>query len=100
MMADIALISCTKSKRGSTSPAALLYTTSTLFNKSLLYAQSIANRTYILSAKHGLLNLEDTIDPYELSIHNLNAPQKVEWAQRVGERLRQIITPRDTVHLL
>ena len=98
-MADIALISCTKSKRGSTSPAALLYT-STLFNKSLLYAQTIARRTYILSAKHGLLNLEDTIDPYELSIKSLNRSEKIDWASRVGGRLRQLVKAKDTVHLL
>jgi hypothetical protein len=98
-MADIALISCTKSKRGSASPAALLYT-STLFNKSLLFAQSIANRSYILSAKHGLLGLGDTIDPYELSIKSLNSSQKAEWGHKVGERLRQLVTSKDTVHLL
>ncbi|MBA7467548.1 hypothetical protein ES707_02769 [subsurface metagenome] len=98
-MADIALISCTKSKRGSPSPAALLYT-STLFNKSLLYAQTIAKRTYILSAKHGLLSLEDQIDPYELSIKSLSRPERELWAQKVGDRLRQLIRPRDTVHML
>jgi hypothetical protein len=98
-MADIALISCTKSKRSSTSPAALLYT-STLFNKSLLYSQTIARRTYILSAKHGLLNLDDTIDSYELSIKSLNSVQRTEWASKVGERLKQVVTARDTVHLL
>lgn len=98
-MADIALISCTKSKRGSASPAALLYT-SALFNKSLLYSQTIARRTYILSAKHGLLNLNDTIDPYELSIKSLNPLQRAEWALKVGGRLKEVITARDTVHLL
>jgi hypothetical protein len=98
-MADIALISCTKSKRGDTSAAALLYT-SALFNKSLLYAQTHANRTYILSAKHGLLNLGDAIDPYELAIKSLNSIQKEEWAQRVGLRLHQVIGPKDKVHLL
>jgi hypothetical protein len=98
-MADIALISCTKSKRGSTASAALLYT-STLFNKSLLYAQSNADRTYILSAKHGLLSLDDTIDPYELSIKSLNASQKIEWAQKVGGRLRQLVAAKDNVCLL
>lgn len=98
-MADIALISCTKSKRSSPSPAALLYT-SALFNKSLLYSQTTAQRTYILSAKHGLLNLDDTIDPYELSIKSLNAAERTDWTSKVAERLKQVITAKDTVHLL
>ncbi len=98
-MADIALISCTKSKRTTPSPAALLYT-SPLFNKSLLYARSIARRTYILSAKHGLLNLDDIIDPYELSIKALSTRERAEWALKVGDRLQQVVTAKDTVHLL
>lgn len=98
-MADIALISCTKSKRGTPSPAALLYT-STLFNKSLLCAQTIARRTYILSAKHGLLNLDDKIDPYELSIKSLSKPERSQWASKVGGKLRQVVSAKDTVHLL
>jgi hypothetical protein len=98
-MADIALISCTKTKRALPSPAALLYT-STLFNKSLLYALSIARRTYILSAKHGLLNLDDVIDPYDLSIKNLSTRERVEWASKVGNRLQQVIKTNDKVHLL
>lgn len=98
-MAHIALIACTKSKRATTSRAAQLYT-SALFNKSLLYSLTIANRTYILSAKHGLLDLGDVIDPYELSIKNLNANERQEWSSKVGARLRQLLSPKDTVHIL
>jgi hypothetical protein len=98
-MTEVALISCTKSKRDVTSPAALLYT-STLFNKSLLYAQTIAQRTYILSAKHGLLDLQDVIDPYELSVKSLSSSERKEWATKVGDKLRQVLTSKDTVHVL
>lgn len=98
-MADIALIACTKSKRASRSSAAQLYT-SPLFNKSLLYASTIARRIHILSAKHGLLNLDDKVDPYELSIKDLSSAEKKEWALRVGAKLRQIVTSKDTVHIL
>lgn len=97
-MANIALVSCTKTKRKVRSPAGSLYT-SPLFRKSLLYALSRTDRTYILSAKHGVLSLSDVIDPYELSIKDLTAKEKIQWAEIVDRRLSELIGPKDSTHM-
>jgi hypothetical protein len=98
-MAQIALIACTKTKADCPSPAGLLYQ-SPLFRKSLLYALSRTDRVFILSAKHGVLQLNDFVEPYELSIKNLSPIQKSEWVNRVGERLKELIAAKDKVHVL
>ena len=98
-MASIGLIACTKSKSAKKSPAALLYK-SPLFRKSLLYSLSHTDRTYILSAKHGVLQLDDVIEPYEVSMKHLNLAQRAEWADRVDLKLTELIKPSDNVHLL
>src|ERR1700726_3365281 len=98
-MPDIALISCTKKKKTTRAPAALMYT-SALFRKSLLYSLGNCDRAYILSAKHGVLGLSDVIDPYDLSIKQLSVDEKRLWVDIVNRRLEQVITKRDTVHLL
>jgi hypothetical protein len=98
-MSKIALIACTKSKALEASPAALLYR-SPLFRKSLLYALSIADRVYILSAKHGVLPLDEIVEPYELSIKNLDSLQKACWVSKVGDRLGKLIEAKDQVHIL
>jgi hypothetical protein len=98
-MARVALISCTKTKASEARPAGLLYQ-SALFKKSLLYALSVADRVYILSAKHGVLGIQDVVEPYELSIKQLSAEEKQIWSLRVSARLEEILSPNDKVHLL
>lgn len=98
-MASIGLIACTKSKSTNRSPAALLYQ-SPLFRKSLLYSLSHTDRTYILSAKHGVLRLDDVIDPYEVSMKHLNSVQRAEWADKVALSLTELIKSTDKVYLL
>jgi hypothetical protein len=98
-MAEIALIACTKSKAGAALPAALLYQ-SPLFRKSLLYALSNTDRIFILSAKHGVLQMDEVVEPYELSIKDLDTTQRANWISKVTTRLTKLIVASDTVHLL
>jgi hypothetical protein len=98
-MAQIGLIACTKSKADHALPAARLYR-SALFEKSLLYALSKTDRVYILSAKHGVLQLADIVEPYELSIKKLNPAEKANWVSKVGNKLTQLISAGDKVHIL
>jgi hypothetical protein len=98
-MARIALIACTKSKTAQAAPAALLYQ-SPLFRKSLLYALGTADRIYILSAKHGVLPIDEVVEPYDLSIKDLAPPQKLAWTATVGEKLMKVLVPSDKVQLL
>ena len=84
----IALISCGKSKRGESAPACQLYT-GDLFQKSLAYARRRnADAIYILSAKHGLVELEREIAPYEKTLNGMPSTEIERWAEGVLAELR------------
>ncbi len=88
-MKKIVLIPCVKSKREHRSKACELYT-STLFTKCLAYAKTLnPDDIYILSAKHGVLALNDKIEPYEKTLNNMGVADKRAWATRVLGELRQ-----------
>ncbi len=87
-MRTIALISCGKSKLNVCAPAHKLYT-GDLFQKSLAYARHInADVIYILSAKYGLLELEQEIAPYEKTLKGMPAGDVARWAEHVLTQLR------------
>ena len=66
-MAKIVLISCSSKKLPHGAAAKDLYISS-LFRLSQRYAQTLgAEKIFILSAKHGLLGLNDVIEPYDLT---------------------------------
>ena len=84
----IALISCASKKADKKSRAKDLYN-SPLFKLNLSYAAKIADKTFILSAKYGLLELEQEIEPYNLTLNNMKDEDIKEWASRVLEQLKQ-----------
>jgi len=89
-MAKVVLISCVSAKRESRSKAADLYT-SPLFKKNLIYAKSLKpDRIFILSAKHHLLNLNDEIEPYDLTLNNFKAKELKLWAEKALHQLSQV----------
>lgn len=92
----IALISCSKIKRNGTHKAKDLYS-SPLFVKQLEYAKSHADRIYILSAKYGLLNLEDRIDNYDLTLNNMSKREQMQWAYNIWIRLKREIEDTDEI---
>jgi hypothetical protein len=59
------IIPCSATKLGEAAPARDLYT-SVYFRQALAAAESQADRVLILSAKHGLLELDEVVAPYEL----------------------------------
>lgn len=64
---------------------------STLFKLNLKYAISLSpNEIYVLSAKHGLLELEREIEPYEQTLNNMRAAETKEWANNVLQQLRSV----------
>ena len=70
MTKKIILISCASKKLAYKSKAEDLYT-STLFRLSLAYAKKLKpDRIFILSAKYGLLNLNDEIATYNETLNN------------------------------
>ena len=88
-MKKIVLISCVKKKLSYRSKAKNLYT-STLFRSNLEYARRLnPDAIYILSAKYGLVGLEDEIDTYDLTLNTMTETQKRLWAERVLASLRE-----------
>lgn len=79
----IVFLSCVKSKCAHRCEAERMYT-SELFKKSLQYAKSLQpHKIYILSAKHGVLELNDIISPYEMTLNAMTEKERKMWAYRV-----------------
>ena len=80
----IVFISCVKNKNDYPCAARDMYV-SDLFKKSLTYSELVteSSNIYILSAKYGLLELNQQIEPYELTLNTMNKKQRKEWADKV-----------------
>ena len=82
----LALIGCSKSKLSTPARARDLYTGS-LFTKSLRYAELTCDATAILSAKYGLVQLDDVIHPYNAKITDMPIGHRRAWAWLVKAAL-------------
>jgi len=79
----IVLISCVSQKLNHSDYAEKLYTSS-LFKKSLAYAKSLKpNKIFILSAKYGLVNLNDKKEPYDVTLNKMTVEERKKWAKKV-----------------
>lgn len=87
-MNKIVLISCVSKKLSSKAKAGNLYT-SVLFKLNLKFAKSFnTEHIYILSAKHGLIDLDDIIAPYDLTLNNMKTNDIKAWSSRVLAQLK------------
>lgn len=78
----IALVSCVVRKRPTPSIARDLYT-SAWFRKASAYADDVSDTWYILSAKYGLLDLQEVIAPYDLTLNDMGIAQRRDWAKGI-----------------
>lgn len=79
----IVLISCVKSKKTVHSKAQDLYT-SPLFKKMMSYALLLdPKEIFILSALHGLLELDKVISPYEKTLNNMKVRDRKKLSDEV-----------------
>ena len=86
----IYLISCVKKKREITCTAKEMYT-SPLFKGAYKYAQKMqADKTFILSAKYGLLHEDDIIEPYNETLNTKHQQEVYEWSNRVLSQLIKV----------
>ena len=83
----IGLISCV-TKNNKICAAKDMYI-SDLFKKSLAYSLKNYDKTYILSAKYGLLELNDIIEPYELTLNNQSVLFKKKWSYKVFLKIKE-----------
>ncbi|MBU1198907.1 MAG: hypothetical protein KKF46_05750 [Nanoarchaeota archaeon] len=88
-MAKIVLISCVSGKLPYKSKAQDLYV-SPLFKKELEYAKLLnPDKIFILSAKHGLLRLNEEIEPYNKTLNEMLSYERKEWANSVLNQLKK-----------
>ena len=99
-MKSIVLLMCGKNKLSQKAKAKDLYT-SPRFQKSIEYAIKITDYSniYVLSAKHGLLGLEQEIDPYDKSIYEMSVQEKKAWADTVIKSLSNISNLREDKYI-
>jgi len=90
-METIVLLMCGKHKLSYKAKAKEMYT-SPRFQESILYAKTLTSEKniYILSAKHGLLELEKKIFPYNKSIYDMPIHKKEKWAKKVIKQISKV----------
>jgi hypothetical protein len=80
------LVECVKLKLDTTAPAKELYV-SPLWRRRREYAERCEGEWMILSAKHGLLDPERRIAPYDVALSDLSANERRRWGRRVISQL-------------
>ncbi len=89
-MKKIVLISCVSKKLSVKSTVKDLYI-SPLFKYNYKYAKTFnPDDIYVLSAKFGLLNTEQEIEPYELTLNNMKTHEIKAWSEKVLGQLNDV----------
>ena len=82
----IGLVSCSAQKLSHAAPARELYC-SPLFRLSLRLSEQDCDKTYVLSAKYELVELDQVIEPYDLVLSKLSKRQREAWGNRVASKI-------------
>lgn len=80
--ADLCLVSCVKEKMAAAAPARRLYA-SDYFRKMRSVVERAGWQWCVLSAKYGLLDPDEVVEPYDKTLNNMPRPDRVQWANRV-----------------
>jgi cytoplasmic iron level regulating protein YaaA (DUF328/UPF0246 family) len=99
MVRKIAFVSCVSKKADQPQPARDLYI-SDWFKKASRYAEKTSDQWYILSAKHGILEPDKEIAPYEKTLNDMGVDQRRSWAADVARQLEEVLQAGDQVILL
>ena len=95
ILKSLGLISCTKSKKSYPCKASEMYQASDLFKKAYSYATKNYDFVAILSAKYGLLFPDDKIEPYDLTLNDMNSHQRKAWAEKVFNQMKSRMRLKD-----
>ena len=101
-MADrktIYLVPCAARKRSTRAAARDLYTSS-LFGKMRAVAERYGTRWFILSAKHGLLDPKQVIEPYDETLNKMRVAARRDWARRVQAQMEKRLPKADRIVVL
>ena len=95
----VCFVACGVKKAARPMTASMLYIGS-FFRANREYASRVADRWYILSAKHGVLHPDQVIRPYDCSIAAFTADEREQWAARVWRRMEPLIEGAERIILL
>jgi len=98
-MAKICLVACASTKQMQSASAKELYV-SPLFSKSRYWAEQNSDQWFILSAKHGLLTPSTLVEPYNMTLKNMNVNDRRTWADKVYAALLDITQEGDEITFL
>jgi len=98
-MATLYLVSCVGMKRNLPARAKDLYV-SPWFLKARQYVEARSQRWRILSAKHGVVEPDAMIEPYNETLNTMSVRDRKAWSERVLRELRELAAPGDTVVFL
>lgn len=87
--ADFVLVGCVKRKLAVPALARDIYA-SPLWRFRREYAEQCAVPWFILSAKHGLLDPDTYIEPYDLALADLPSAERRDWSHRVLDQFREV----------
>ena len=96
---QVFLVMCTRRKCDAPAPAQDLYT-SPFFVSARRVVESTGARWFVLSGRHGLVEPQTVLAPYDLYLADLPAPARQEWARGVGRALRPRLSTGDRITLL
>ncbi len=83
----VGLVGCAKTKRDLPAKCRELYK-SPLFVACLAHAERICDETYVVSAAHGLLPLDETVSPYDRTLRELPKKERLAWGSRVADAIQ------------
>ncbi len=86
-MPVVGLVGCSRLKLSRPAPARDLYA-SPLFRLASRYCAATCDSWFILSARHGLVEPERVLHPYDQTLRGLGRAGRRVWASRVVRRLR------------
>lgn len=81
------LVACTKAKRAEPCPARELYAASDWFAKARAYVEADGRPWFILSARHGLLEPDEIVAPYEATLIGQPKAARLAWSRKVLAQL-------------
>jgi len=91
----IAFIGCSATKRSSACIARELYQ-GNIFKKALRLCEKLKyDKIFILSAKYGLVLIDQIIDPYEQTLNKITISKRKEWSKKVMWQLKEKIQLTD-----
>jgi hypothetical protein len=95
----VVLVSCVSLKRDQTCEAQNLYC-SDWFKKARAFAEISGDRWLILSARHGALEPDFIIEPYDQTLYGQKRQERQAWASRTAATLRDSIPPQSKIIIL